>query len=295
VAFLIGYGITIGVALSLRPFGLEGLMTGFLMGHGILFFLLLAQVLRSYPGQQLIAFDFLHRKQVFLSLAITGVFYNLAIWIDKFIFWLNPLTSTSVIGPLRVSPIYDLPIFLAYLSIVPGMAVFMVRMETDFAEQYDAYYKAIREGDTLEDILLIKDRMIDTLRQGIYEIFKVQGMTIVILIAIEESLLNWVGISPLYRFLFNVDLIAVGAQLLLLAILNVLFYFDQRRVVLRLSLFFLLLNATFTLLTQYLGPVFYGYGFAFSTVLTSFIGLIVLSHKLDNLEYETFMLQKVKL
>ena len=36
--------------------------------------------------------------------------------------------------------------FLAYLSIIPGMAVFLLRMETDFVEQYRKFYAAINEG-----------------------------------------------------------------------------------------------------------------------------------------------------
>ncbi|MFX5494607.1 exopolysaccharide Pel transporter PelG, partial [Acinetobacter baumannii] len=76
----------------------------------------------------------LDRRQVFVSLLLTGLCYNLGIWIDKFIFWFNPSTSDLGIGPLRASILYDLPIFLAYLSIIPGMAVFLVRIETDFAE-----------------------------------------------------------------------------------------------------------------------------------------------------------------
>ena len=290
--FLIGYVITVTAALLLRPYGLEGLLMGFLWGHATLFFLMLALVLRNHPGDRLIAFDFLPRRQVFYSLAATGLFYNIGIWADKFIFWFNPLTSEPVIGPLRASVIYDLPIFLAYLSIVPGMAVFLVRLETDFAEQYDAFYRAVREGDTLANIERIKDNMVYAVRQGIYEIFKVQGLTVVILFLGGPIILQAIGISPLYIHLFYVDVAAVGMQVVLLAIMNVFFYLDKRRIVLGLSIFFASVNIGATLATQYLGPSFYGYGFATAVALTSVLGLAILSRKLDRLEYETFMLQR---
>lgn len=290
--FFIGYAVTVTGALLLRPFGLEGLLMGFLWGHATLFFLMLALLLRHYPGERLIAFDFLQRRQVFYSLAATGFFYNLGLWADKFVFWFNPLTSEQIIGPLRASVIYDLPIFLAYLSIVPGMAVFLVRMETDFSEQYDAFYKAVREGDTLAHIEGVKNNMVYTVRQGIYEIFKVQGLTVALLFLSGPLILKSIGISPLYIHLFYVDVAAVGMQVVLLGILNVFFYLDKRRVVLALSLFFAAANITATLVTQYLGPSFYGYGFAIAVSLTALLGLATLSHKLDRLEYETFMLQR---
>ena len=293
ITFFCAYAITVGAAMLLRDFGLEGLLTGFVTGHAVLLSALLGLVVRTYPSTRLLTFDFLRRGQIFISLAITGLFYNIAIWSDKFMFWFNPLTGETVLAPLRASPIYDLPIFLAYLSIVPGMAVFLVRIETDFAEHYERFYRRIREGDSLDEILRIKNDMVYAIRQGLFEIIKVQGMTVIILMSIGGYLLDWVGIPSLYRLLLNVDLIAVGVQMLLLAILNVLFYFDQRRIALALTLLFAVTNIGLTALTQYLGPAFYGYGFAGAVVLTSTVGLVVLSRKLEQLEYETFMLQRV--
>ncbi len=291
--FLVGYGATVGMALLLVLAGmkLEGLLLGFFVGQALLFFLMLALVIRHYPGERFVAYGFLRRGQAHYSLALTGLFYNLAIWADKLLFWLNPATSEPVIGPLRASVIYDIPIFLAYLSIIPGMAVFLVRMETDFAEIYDRFYRSVREGDTLEHIRHYKRRMVVIIRQGIYEIFKVQGLTVVVLLMLGPLILDALGISRLYRPLFNVDLIGVGVQVLLLAILNVLFYLDLLGLALGICLLFLVSNIGLTWLTFQLGPQFFGFGFAGAVVIASLVGLALLSRQLDRLEYETFMLQ----
>jgi uncharacterized membrane protein len=288
--FFGGYALSVATSMGLRRFGISGLLGGFLFGQAVMFFSMLALVVRGYPSDKLVAYDFLRPSKVYYSLAFTGLFYNLGIWADKLIFWGDPLTSEPVIGPLRSSIIYDLPIFLAYLSIVPGMSIFMVRVETDFAEQYDAFYNAVREGDTLTHIEHFKDRMVYAVRQGVYEIFKVQGMTVVVLLLLGPTLLRWIGISPLYLGLLNVDLVGVGVQVLLLAILNVFFYLDQRGIALGLSFLFFAANAILTLGTLKLGAAFYGYGFAISVALTSFVGLGILSRKLERLEYETFMI-----
>jgi polysaccharide biosynthesis protein PelG len=291
LAFLLGYGITVLAAIELKAFGLEGLLSGFVLGQAVLLFMLLVVIFRSYSSTKFIAFDFLRRSQIFPSLALTGLVYNVAIWADKFIFWFNPQTSVMVIPPLRASQIYDLPIFLAYLSIIPGMAVFLLRMETDFAEQYKNFYAAINGGGSLKLIMEMYEEMVLTIRRGFIEIFKVQGMTIVILLAIGDKLLAWVGISPFYRILLNIDLVAVGVQVLLLAVLNVLFYFDYRKDALYLCFLCLGTNVGFTILSQYLGPAFYGYGFALSVVLTTLVGMVVVSKRLSRLVYQTFMLR----
>ncbi len=286
-----GYLLGIAVALAASPWELNGLLLGVLSGHAYLLFSFLRHIVREYPGSTLLKFDFLNQRRSFYSLFAVGTLYYLAIWVDKFIFWFVPHTSEAVIGPLRASIIYDLPIFLAYLFILPGMAVFLVSMEADFAQQHERFYRAVREGDTLMHIEYRRDRMVYAARQGIYEIFKVQGLTVVLCLLWGRELLHAVGISPLYIHLFYIDVVAVSVQVLLMAILNVLFYLDARREVLTITACFFITNLVFTFATLHLGAETFGYGFAASVTLSAFLSLFILSHKFNRLEYETFMLQ----
>lgn len=292
LVMLVGYSLMVLCAFFLRFLHMNGLLLALLIGHGSLLFMFLFDILREYPAKQLVAFDFLKRRQVFISLLVTGFCYNLGIWIDKFIFWFNPQTSSEVIGPLRASMLYDLPIFLAYLAIIPGMAVFLVRIETDFAEWYERVYSAIRDGQTLQHIGVLKEQMILAIRQGLLEICKVQGLTVVLLFLLAPAMLEWLGISAYYLQLFYVDLIGVSIQVVFMALLNVFFYLDKRAIVLELCVLFVVLNAALTLLSQYMGPTFYGYGFTLSLLVCVLLGLMRLSSSLEDLEYETFMLSR---
>lgn len=292
LVMLVGYGLMVGSAFYLRYMGMEGLLLALLLGHSTLLFLFLYDILREYRAEKLVAFDFLDRRQVFVSLLLTGLCYNLGIWIDKFIFWFNPETSSQVIGPMRASILYDLPIFLAYLAIIPGMAVFLVRIETDFAEWYDRLFRAVRDGETLQHIGSLKAEMTFSIRQGLLEICKVQGLTVVLLFLFGPRLLEWLGMSSYYLPLFYIDLIGVSIQVVFMAILNVFFYLDKRAIVLELCLLFVALNAALTLLSLHLGPSFFGYGFTLSLLICVLLGLTRLSTALDDLEYETFMLSR---
>jgi uncharacterized membrane protein len=281
----------VAAALKLDVYGVEGLLGGFIIGQGILFFMLLYLVLNAFSGDKLVAFDFLRKDQIYLSLAVTGFLYTLGVWADKLIFWFNPQTSMVIISPLRASELYDLPIFLSYLSILPGMAAFLLRMETEFAEQYHMFYQTINEGGALNKILQIYENMKQSIRRCFFEIFKIQGITLIILLVLGDKLLNLVHISPNYRILLNIDLMAVSVQVLLLAVLNLLFYFDYRFDALCLCLLFALSNIFLTLLSQYLGPAFFGYGFAIAVVLTTLVGLFVLTKRVDKLMHRTFMMR----
>jgi uncharacterized membrane protein len=292
MAYGMGYGCVLLTGLALQNFGIEGLLAAFVLGQGLLVIYMLWLILKEYPADEFIAWDFLNPKLAHYSLMAIGFLFNLGIWADKLLFWLNPATSQPIIGSLRASPLYDLPLFLAYLSILPGMAVFLVRLETDFAEAYEGFFNHIRRGATLAEIEQQRQQMVESVRLGIYEIFKIQGITILLLMLLGPKLFKWLGFSNNYIPLFNVDLIAVGLQVLLLALLNVLFYLDRLRAACGLCALFAISNFLLTYLSQQLGPAYYGLGFAMAILISTIATLWVLSQEMHRLTYQTFMLQR---
>jgi hypothetical protein len=133
-------------------------------------------------------------------------------------------------------------VFLAYLSIIPGMAVFLVRIETDFVEYYDKFYDAVRSGGSLEYIDPCATRWsIPSSRAW----------------ARSPRSRPWPCWSPFVAgpgaagragHLAPVPAAAAsagdgrGPAGGLMAVLNVFFYLDQRRTVLLLCVLFVLLN-----------------------------------------------------
>lgn len=287
--FLLGYALTVVAALALATFGIAGYLAGFFVGQAFMLFAMLVLVLRSYPSERFIAFEFLDREKVFPDLAITGGLLNAAVWLDKVVFWMNPVTSDPLIGPIRYSVVYDVPIFVAYLSVIPGMAVFFVRIETDFAEKYNSFYEAVRQGDTLDELDRLRGELVEAARSGVYDIFRIQGLTVVVLLFIGDKALAIFHIPAFYTYLFNIDVVGVGFQVVLLGALTVLFYLDCRKVALAISALFAGLNLSLSIVTQQLGPRFYGFGFLLAAAVTSLVALSALSRRLERLDYETFM------
>lgn len=286
-----GYAISVALAFVLRGWGLEGLLLGYIAGQFLMLSGMVFVVIRSFPTDRLIGFECFRPGAMLPSLIAVGALFNLAIWLDKIVFWFYPPTSQAVIGPLRASVIYDLPIFLAYLSIIPGMAVFLVRFETDFVEWYDRFYGAVRKGGSLADIAAMRNGMVEAIRQGFFEIIKVQTIGVLVMMVFAPTIFERLKISELYLPLFYVDAVAASLQVALLAILNVFFYLDKRGIVLMLMVLLAVLNLALTVLSLWLGAAFYGYGFALAMLLTLIVALLALEHKLARLEYETFMLQ----
>ena len=289
--YALGYGLTVAAALLARPWGLNGLMFGFVVGHLVLFVGMWVIVAAGYPSEEAISFGFFDKITRYPSLMIIGVLYNLGVWMDKFVFWLYPPTSESIIGPLRASVIYDLPVFMAYLCILPGMAVFLVRIETDFVEYYDAFFEAVRTGGSLEYIEDMRDEMVYSVRQGLAEIAKIQALALIVAVVLGPAALEALGISSLYLPLFYIQTLGASLQVGFLALLNIFCYLDRRRLILGLTALFCVANLGFTVLTLPLGAIYYGYGYAAAVLLALVCGLYFLDRRLGRLEYETFMLQ----
>lgn len=181
--------------------------------------------------------------------------------------------------------------FLSYLSIIPGMAVFLVRIETDFVEYYDKFFDAVRGGGSLEYIESMRNEMVYAIQAGLGEIAKVQTLAVLVTLVAGPAILQLLGISQLYLPLLHVQVVGAGLQVGVMAVLNVFFYLDERRIVFMLCLLLVVLNIAFTGISLALGAAFYGYGFCLAMLVTLCVGLFMLSRELNRLEYKTFMLQ----
>ncbi len=288
--YALGYGITVVAALLLRFLDLEGLLLGFLLGQVTLLGGMLVLIIRGYPAKSIVSFEMFSGKYLYPPLMLVGFFYNAGVWADKAMFWFYSGTGSDVIGPLRASLIYDIPVFLSYLSLIPGMAVFLVRMETDFVEHYSNFYDAVRDGGSLSYIEDQRNQMVFVIRQGIFQILKIQAISALVLMVTGAQIFAALGISDLYLPLLKVQLIATALQVVFLAVINVFCYLDQRRMLVLLTGLFLVLNILFTGISLYLGPQFFGFGFLLALAVCVLLGLWLVNRKMSELEYITFML-----
>ncbi len=290
-AYLGSYALIFILAILANGYGKEGMLASFLVGNLLLLFILVMAIIYHYPSKDLVRFDFFTHKGFYYKLGVASVFYNLGVWIDKLIFWYTPTTSFSVIDNLHASVVYDLPIFLAYLAIIPGMAVFFYRLEADFSENYDNYYELIRKEGTLKSIKRQRFHMIDTIRLSLREVLIIQGIFNLFIYLFSKDIFHALSLPELYLPLFYIDLIGTQIQLGFMAILAILFYLDRLHEAMIMSILFFLFNAIATYISIQMGPFFYGYGFVLSLLVVFVLGFGWLQHILRRLEYETFMLQ----
>jgi polysaccharide biosynthesis protein PelG len=284
-----GYSAAVLLGLLARSLGTVGLLGGFAAGQLLLVLGMSALIWREYPPRQLADYDFFRRGRSHPLLIPAGILFNAGVWVDKFIFWLSPGTGQHVLGPLHASVIYDTPTFLAYLTIVPGMAVFLLRMEVDFVHAYNRYFDLVRNGGTLPAIEESRRSMILAARNGVRDIIGTQGLALLVLVAFAPAILSALGISPLYAGQLAVLSVGVMLQLLVMAALNILFYLDDLRETVVITAIMFVSNAILSMASIALGPDFYGYGFSLAMLITALVALALASRRFERLNRETFM------
>ncbi len=291
LSFILGYGLVLVLIPWMSKYSISGLMFCFFLGQSAIFLMFLGRIIYEHPSDRGIEFEFLNKRYTYPSLAFIGFFYNAGIWIDKFIFWFSPLTGKQVIGPLRASIVYDIPIFLAYLAIAPGMGIFFLKLEGEFAESYERYYRAVTGRDSLFKIYILAVEMITSARTIILDVLRVQGIASIAIFLFEESFFNIFRLPLLYIPLFNVLMTGTFVQLVFLSVLGLLFYYDLRIYALYITMIFFALNAYLSYISVHLGPYFYGYGYTVSLIFSSVMGIIFLRRFLHEIHYRTYMLQ----
>ncbi|MGB1012101.1 MAG: exopolysaccharide Pel transporter PelG [Thiolinea sp.] len=290
--FFLAYTLIVMLAWLWQEQGVESKLLAFFLGHGALLLWLFWAILKEYPvsDQFLVSFEFLEPSQAQYSLCFSGLFLYLGIWIDKWMFWFFPETSVVVNAFLRASPIYDPEIFIAYLAMIPGMAAFLLRIETDFVDACQGYYRILTTS-TLSRIEEAREEMLQTLSSALLEVLRIQGLTMILVWLFANDIAQWLGWPEEYAWFLRVDVMATSLLVLFISLLNVAFYFNFLRLALWMTAGLCLLNALLTLLTLLLGKSWYGVGFALSLLLVVVLAWWALSVKTKRLEYETFMLQ----
>lgn len=151
----------------------------------------------------------------------TGLFYNLALWIDKIFNW---YFYGEVTGLLKLKLLfeYDFSMYIANLSIIPGLVFFIVSSETDYFLAVKKFLISLTNSD-YKRIEQEKMEIITSAKRGITEQTYSQFY-----ITFALSLLA-VYIFPKHYSVLIIALWSVFMQLILFSYMNFLFYMGRYR------------------------------------------------------------------
>ena len=288
------YGMAVSL-LVLAVVGLDrgavGLVGAYACGQALTYAMLFRVIVRGMNASGKRDFSVFRAIPEFPQLVGVGLVYNLAIWIDKMVFWF-----VDGMGPhpwIRFHPLYDTTTFLAYLTVVPALAVNLVLVETTFYEYYRAYYGAILGGQPLSEIVRRRERMFEQMRYGAVRLIRVQGALTALLILVAPGLMRWLDLPEAAIGIFRLACLGAFFHVLLLVTILMQLYFDLRSAALRTCVVFLLLNGGLAIWSVDFGIETYGLGYAAATLVALVVGYGQLSRALRHLDFLTFTGQPI--
>jgi len=249
---------------------------------------LIAAIRSGFPADPLWPEDWWHGFIRHRQVALAGLFATAAIWVDKWIIWQGP-GSVAVSGRLRLNPLYDGASFLGLLSLVAGLTLILIVVETRF----DRVFRRLMAGCTGHAVLA----RLDTLRADVATVL-LEGGRVLIVMQAALALLLWVtapmllaavGLDP--RAIIGFRFVAAGAvfHILILYATIILSYYDLNGRALIASAAFLLVSAVATLLSLDQGFARFGWGYLAGALFGAVVATGLVWHATRDLLYLLFV------
>ncbi len=289
-SFFIGSGLALVLAPVMGSFyGMVGSLAGYTAGQLIILLSLLFFIIREFPFHGFFNRDFFRYIFRFPFILFTGLFYNLGLWTDKLIGWY--FFGERIFGNFKGYNLYDTPVFLAYLIIIPSLAYFLIQSETRFYLAHRKFFDSIT-GEPLGNILEYKNNLIRILKESLFRLFLIQFVSSLTAFIFAPLIGQWFGLHPGSVTILRILFFAAGGQVMFLYIIIFLMYFDLSRFSFYLVFMFFVLNAAFNMLFVCYPLLPMGTGYLLSVALSFSTGLLLLLVSVSDIEYTIFMRQE---
>ncbi len=269
-------------------YAIEGALAGYALGQLLILLLLIYFIKKEFKLAYFFNFEIIKYIKKYPFIPFTGLFYNLGLWIDKLLCWY--IYGENIAGHFKAYSIYDTPIFIAYLIIIPSLAYFMIQAETSFFTAYRNFFDSINE-EPLDKILKYKDELMIVLKKILVRLFFIQFIFSLAGFLGAEFIAAFMGLADQSIIILRLLFFAAGAQICFLYLIIFLMYFDLTKISFYLVSIFFVLNAGINLLLMGYNVKPLGLGYLLAIVLTVIISFITLRKSISGIEYEIFMNQ----
>jgi len=293
-AFLIGLGCSVAAAgtAAFLALGAAGMVFGFSAGLMVTFLGLSLRILATFPQPLLDPASgmtaLLHGFHAYRTLAIGAAAGAAAAWIDKWVFWFSPAGERLPCGLVH-APLYDSAMFIASLVIIPSLAAFVAKLETEFFDRYQRYYGSIKQHGTIGQIEGARVRLSAYTLDTLVLITIAQVGMCAVLIMTAPMLVSALNLQFRQIAILRFGALAAVFHFIFIASTSFLLFFDRRWLYLTLQCLFVTLNLTLTIATVALGQDFYGVGYFGACFISSLIAYIAAALTFKNLNFLTFL------
>lgn len=286
--FIIGMAIAVLSAEYLGNGKAAGMVAGYNIGLSVIVFMLAGRIFAEYPYRLTTQFALKPFWSKYWELAVGGFFFNAALWVDKWIMWYAP-EAVELPSKMRFFPDYDSAMFLAAMSILPSLALFVFAIETNFFHHYRRFYGNILAHASMRRIKQFHALIMDAILEGGRNVMLLQGIIAFLIILLAPQIFERMNIFFLQLGIFRLGVLGAFFQVLILFTTIILSYFDCRKSNMVIFAVYFVLNAILTLVFMQMGYEYYGYGFFLSSALSFFLAAAILFAHVRKLPYHAFI------
>lgn len=290
LAYALGAGLFWWLLRGQAALDTAGLLMRFDLSMALTNAVLFGLVLRNFPGRSWPLMGVLGALRRYRVLAVGGLLYGAGIWVDKWLMWTVPEHLVSEAG-LASYPTYDTVVFIAYVSTVPALALFVIKAETSLQESCERFYLAIQQHGRKAHLQGLRDDIVRVFLAAFRDVGLVQLSITALVVLLPVLALDLSGTPHFGVFMFRFCAIGAAFQLGVLLLSIVLFYFDSQRSVLFINGLFALSNLALTWLSMKGGLPWYGFGYFLASILSFTVAWWLVHRTLRDLLYLGFVAQ----
>jgi uncharacterized membrane protein len=286
-AFAAGAAVSVLAAAGLEHaagLGARGYLFGFTFGQAVALVGMLLRILRDLPAQESAAPPGALRDAFkdYRVLALSALFVQLAVWIDKLCTWL--LRDAAAASSLAIASA------LAWFAVIPAFAWIYLQVETAFYREFRGYFGGIESGAPLDKLEDSARRVRAEASRLIRGAVTIQLVAFVLAALAAPHVVSALGLPGDAVLSLRLALVSASFQILALLGLLLLYYLDLRRDALVAATVELLAIAGATAIALVLGapPAL---GAAIGSIAPGIAALWFVRRAVRNLIPETFQTQ----
>lgn len=216
-------------------------------------------------------------------LILANALYIWGLYVHNFVFWELSPYQVIVANVFVSAPSYDMATYLAMLSNISILVIFVVNVETKFHTAYKAYCESII-GAAGKDIKRAKQKMIETLRRETIYIVQIQVIVNIIVFIAALVIFPRIGIEGVALSMYPV--LSIGYMILYLVqcMMIYMFYLDDQKGAPLAGLAFFIGNLVGSLVSVNLSPAMAGLGVVFGSACGFTVAFFRIRYKLIYLD-----------
>jgi uncharacterized membrane protein len=296
---LLAYVASISAALLISIGGsylfggsVELMMLSVVVGYGIMMTLDMSLLYRFFPNSGKRHFYFLPWFDEYSDLIVIGLATNIGLFGHLVIAWFSPI-GEPIKGLFYSAPQHDVAALFAFLTILITTINFVASVEVNLYPKYRRYYDLFNGTGSISEIEQAENEMLTVLEHELIYTARRQFYGTALMLSVGLVILGRLplGFDAMMEGYFRTLCVGYGAYAVGNVLTLILMYFTDYEDTKRASIIFALTTTIGSLVSTHFDMRYYGFAFAFGSLIYMVVAIWMLSRYTKRLPYHILSTQ----